>query len=755
MFQSGFILAIKRSIKVKFDSVMGNQPSTKIRPELLKVEVDFIKSHQLCSAGLRHEIDADIKVMLRSINQPVDNQSIEGQTPLQPEIKEVLLDRINEYRLSDEVDQRFFDPQVMSMITCLYGNLLTTDKELFQATSATKNYFRLTKNLSVGNWGIVFQARNSGSELNFIIKTQVNPSLADMSIHEIFVALKAINPLRALCPNFSVLYGGFVCGNPDGISGQLCGGKFNVPYSLYEAVPGSTLMQASINLKSILPIGQTLETSIDKTYAEILSSLLQMYFALKIAHHRASDFSHRDLHDENIILRPLNRDMLIRYRSQFMRPIQPGLQTMFDYYVRCSSVATIIDYDMCEVYLKLQYSVNDIRTERFGKSDADPLGRPISGDPNLSHLRDMAKLLGFTAYRVVNSKASPAFKLLIADIYIQTIQPALPDRYRANQPQATVLNTKMDNQGYNQVLVRERESYFQLTNEQVRLNREGLLTFDRFFEVFTRLVPTNYLSYLLAIDNVKVHQQDNPINDEELMRNVENRTGLPILGCKVGQCSSDVESYRKVINPQDEAKAAVKNPQEPQNLAYQLLDIKKSQSRLDNDFRPQFKPVRIAPQPNNPQLTVEYREVLTAKLLLAEAELTQDRAQQLAIKLDQILLRVKNSLLGFQLPVHLDFHKLYKTGYYGIEAYTKIIEKAFNLLADIKAARDIYDALLSTQPQIASRYYPELSKQIEAANGFIGGPFTNWRDELIRLVASNFFGVVNSEISRVILQKLI
>jgi hypothetical protein len=742
---------------------MGNQASTKIRPELLQIEISFIKSHQLCSAGLKQEIDADIAVMLRSVNQPVNGQSIEGGQPLQPEIKEILLDRINEYRLANEVGLKFFDPQVMSMITCLYGNLLTTDKQLFQATAAAKDYFRLTKNLSVGNWGIVFQAKNSGAELNFIIKTQVNPTLTDMSIHEIFLALRAINPLRALCPNFSVLYGGFVCGNPDGISGQLCGGKFNVPYSLYEAVPGNTLMQTIMNLKVDGAIQPRLQDSINTNYAEILSTLMQMYFALKIAHHRAYDFSHRDLHDENIILRPLKTDMLLRYRSQFMRPIEFGpnaqqgtSQPTLDYYVRCKSIATIIDYDMCEVYMKVQYADNDVRTERFGKADADPLGRPVSGDPNLSHLRDMAKLLGFTAYRVVISKASQAFKKLIADIYLQTIQPALPDRYRANRPDATVLNTPIDDRGYNQILTRERESYFQVTNEQLKLNRSGVITFDGFFEVFTRLVPQNYLSYILMIDNNKsTNQLQGNTIDDEVIRNVENQTGLKVLGCHLHDCPTDIETYRKIINPQDEAKAAVSNPHQPQNLAYQLFDTKKVQSRLEQQFRSEFRPVRIAPQPNNRELTVEYREVLAAKLLLAEAELTTDRARELAIKLDQTLLKVKTALFGFQLPVHLDFHKLYKTGYYGIEAYTKIIERAFNLLADIKEARAIYDALLSTQSQIANYYYPELARQIEAANGFISGPFTTWRDELIRLVASNFFGAVNGEISRVILTKVV
>ena len=51
---------------------MGNQVSTKIPPDIHQLEVQYIKSRQLCSAGLRQEIDNDVEVMLRSVGQPLN-----------------------------------------------------------------------------------------------------------------------------------------------------------------------------------------------------------------------------------------------------------------------------------------------------------------------------------------------------------------------------------------------------------------------------------------------------------------------------------------------------------------------------------------------------------------------------------------------------------------------------------------------------------------------------------------------------------
>lgn len=731
---------------------MGNQAGRMIDPTLLKLEIDYIKTRQLCSAELKTEIDADIQVMLTSVKHYGIGETIEGGR-LEPELKEILLDRINEYRLSKEIDERFFDPQLMSTINCLYGNLLTIDRDLFKATQPAKDYFRLTQNLSSGNWGIVFKARNAGSQMEFIIKTQLNPTLNDMSIHEVFAALKAINPLRNFCPNFSILYGGFMCGKPDGISGRICGGNLDVPYTIYESIPGDTLFKTIVALQDRQSIGAALTEMVDKDYAEILASLLQLYFALKIAHRQAYKFSHRDLHVENVIMRPLKKEMLIRYRSQVMDEIRGLPQFDIDYYVRCNKVATIIDYDNCELYLPVNYGPDDNRTERFGKRDNDPVGRAISGDPNLSHLRDLAKILGFTAYMAMRSQASLSFKILLAELYLQTMQPALLDRHRLLNPLATPLNTKLAPRDYPEIINRERETYFQLSHQQVRLSREGTLHFDNFLEVFTRLVPKNYQTHILAIDGQPVKIAD-LVADKAAIENLEKRIGVEVLGCKNSQqCPSEVETYRKLINPQDEAKLASATFLEPENLAYQIADVEKTINRLENSFREEFKPVRISPQAVKRESTLEYRDVLVAKLMLAEEELTQAKAREMGYRLAEILLKIRVILKDLKLPVHQDFAKLNARGL-GVHLYREVIDKIFRLLAARKEAITIGEVLVNLHPEIGAIYKADVTKHVETINSFLTNAFAPWRNELIRLVASRFFGDFTSDISRLILTKL-
>ena len=578
-----------------------------------------------------------------------------------------------------------------------------------------------------------------------------------MSIHEIFAALKAINALRSFCPNFSVLYGGFICGKPDGISGKLCGGSVDVPYTIYEAVPGDSFFKTITALQDNYGPNAKLEETVDKSYAEILATLMQLYFALKTAHRQAYNFSHRDLHVENIIMRPLKQEMLVRYRSQLMAPIESIPVLDIDYYVRCNHVATIIDYDMCELYLPVNYGPDDDRTERFGKRDADPLGRPVSGDPNLSHLRDLAKVLGFTAYVTMKSHASNLFKILLADIYLQTIQPALLDKHRLKNPDANAMNTKLATRDYPELMSRDRGTYFQLTHQQVALSRQGTLHFDNFLEVFMRLVPQNYLSHILTIDNQPAKLVDGELGktaDEVAVGLLEKRMGVSVLGCKTGQCVSEVETYHKIITPQDEAKLAAADFLEPENLAYQVATVEKATLRLDNNFRSDFKPVRIAPQAANRGLTVEYRDIMVAKLILAEAELTETKARELGYRLADILLKIRAIRNSFKLPVHQEFNRINVVEGMGVQMYRDVIDNAFKLIAATREATAINDVLVGLHPDVAVIYSGEVTKHVQDVNDFLTNVFGPWRNELIRLVASNFFGKTTSEISRLILTKL-
>lgn len=757
--------------------------SQRLPEDIVFSELTYFRGHQTCSANqdLSNDLNRDLRDVLislytdQSINNPVPDDVINllGQNKLSPvdeqTIKAVLLDRINEFRMKDDLDERFYDSRLMSVITCLYGNFWTIDQNSFKAAESVRQYFRVTDNLSIGEWGTVLRAKNGGSNMDFIIKTQNTASNSELTIHEAFVAMYALNKLRAYCPNFSCIYGGFVCGTPDPVSGEICKGNLNVPYSIYEAISGQSLYDTIVAIRGkqnvkfrpafvpgFLKFGQNSNIKqpagsyVDPDYELILSSIIQVAYSLKIAQARAYSFSHRDLHTNNIILRPLKSRMAIKYESKSMvwkDPMPEYLEnrgltgdnvdsnnrtyeyirgqakpdTEKIYYVSSTHVATIIDYDMAELYIpfRTRKEPNVVYMNRFGRRDLDPQPHPIQADPILSRMKDLSKMLGFTALAILNSQVSDDFKEAICDLYIDTLRPyyTIYSQQVANPdiPQTMILPYTFAQKVA--LLVRDRAIFFGLTDTQVQWIRAGIVSYDLFFQNFKRIIPPHYLDSILLEVDVKASVA-HPIPKDK------------ILECDIN-CDNETSTYEKLMraDPLGEAEAASSNPV---NLAYHSVDAYRSARKFTN-------------------ISTE-EDISMNRLLAAEAKMVGQNRMAIIATITRNISEINRMLAAFVVPDSSKFHE-FKHPMDGVQAYDMVLKSIFKLIKLTKEAIDLNNSLVYTGNDGAIINRANLIQIVGRIVEFINRVVVPWKKTLTDLGAANYFGEVNGNmLARVTLQ---
>ena len=737
-----------------------------IPEEVTAAEVTILRRMNLCSTDLRNEINEDLKVMVMSLNldpnkfKPSIFQSF-GRGEIDPiielELKDALLSKIDEFTLAERLKTRFYDYNLMSVLSCLYGNLWIIDRNLYRATDSVSKYFRIRKNLSIGEWGVVFKGEKGGSDLSFIIKILKSPAVAVLSIHEAFVAAATLNPLRKHCPNFSFMYGGFVCGQPDVISGTLCKLDSDVPYTVYEAVDGNTIFTYIRNTNTLNdPFIQHIPISIPMQlyvyYVDILSELLQIFFSLKIAQALAYNFAHRDLHTQNVILRPLQTTMWIKYDSKNMMYVNPiekikeniGVSAVKEeskkprtvYYVKSNYVATIIDYDMSEVYLPGNGNVRDGTASivKFGKPDYDPIGKPISGNPKISEIRDLSKFLGFVASDVNEFKyANQDFKDFLMNLYINCLRPYYtiynPSRINKNVSKAEKFN----------VLMQDRKSLFMLSEAQIPYIEKGVITFDSFLTQFKTLTPGEYLNYVYS----EFTGPDSEISAYE--KKLESG-GVKILRCS-GDCSVEITHYRELtkINPMNQINIAKSNPE---NLVYYARDSIDS----INKFRDSKLRMKIG-DPGSPILPIQ--DINKSKLEYTLKSVGQNDIQKIKQAILEKIKNIDQLSNKLRLPVLADFFKLYgKDLINGVYVYKKFLLELFSLVNETKELISLNNGLVILNSKEAIDTKPLVIKYVNAVSIFFSTEFKKWKADIIELINKKYYKQHNYDMSVLIMTGL-
>lgn len=209
------------------------------------------------------------------------------------------------------------------------------------------NIHKILTNLELllkSNNGWIYQSGIGGNSKYIMIVKTLDKKEATL---ESFVGLFGTNLMRQYIPNFSYIFNQFECSHPNVLENgsiEWCKTnkpKSNVGYIVYEKILGSSIKE-SIKDKNLSPFN-------------FVSFILQILFSLETAY-KLIDFTHYDLHSDNIILRPTN---MLNFQLKY----EQG-------YIKTNRIATFIDYGLSHIkyknksYGNPQYEIYGIKYDK-------------------------------------------------------------------------------------------------------------------------------------------------------------------------------------------------------------------------------------------------------------------------------------------------------------------------------------------------------------------------------------------------------
>lgn len=248
------------------------------------------------------------------------------------------------------LDEGYADGNILKTLMCMNNSDF-----IFPTESAVGKTYKIRKEITDMNiigepsaFGIAATAdiekRNENSAIDnkrlFVVKVPQVIKKQNRIIHEYFVGVFALNNLKSYIPNFAFVLGIFRCSPPYIERKKLSGlgrDKKEKPlsfcqndvqskqsvYILYENITNSTTMHNYIK---------------HCTTENFLNILVQITFALSLAY-ETYDFTHNDLHIDNVLIKELKEEITIPYKRKNGSFI----------YVKTKIVATIIDLERSHV----------------------------------------------------------------------------------------------------------------------------------------------------------------------------------------------------------------------------------------------------------------------------------------------------------------------------------------------------------------------------------------------------------------------
>lgn len=235
---------------------------------------------------------------------------------------------LNTNKLYNIIRHYYYNWELMKFVSCVLEKILTIVeiKKLHRQYKIKKYITHLHQIGDPSANGYAFLASLINEPI-FIVKSPQSQANAIELNHECVIGLLGTNQLRRYIPNFAYVYGTFRC-SPPILEGtkviDWCSSlEDNIPYAIYENIPGITLFCFLKNDSSVF-----------------LPYYLQILFSLSMAHSVCS-FTHYDLHLANVLMRPVKENTYLKY-------VFNG-QT---FYIKThGAIATIIDYGMS--YIKV------------------------------------------------------------------------------------------------------------------------------------------------------------------------------------------------------------------------------------------------------------------------------------------------------------------------------------------------------------------------------------------------------------------
>ncbi|MFS8158764.1 MAG: hypothetical protein ACMG6E_00865 [Candidatus Roizmanbacteria bacterium] len=290
-----------------------------------------------------------------------------------------IVDLKEQLRLAKYLSHSYYDAQIMELLFCSFDTTVTVAgaDDDYEASPQVREFFAGLHQIGADSVeGFALFAGFKDVQDLFVIKVPKDPEV-DGLFHEYFIGVAGLNPLRKYVPNFSYIFAAFRCLPPDinqdktvtkWCSAPGSSGASAVNYVVFEKIPGKGF---SDSMSKLLPAKDGFTT--------YLSYLIQLAFALRLAQQQC-DFTHYDLHGDNVILRDLPEDG----PGEIYIPYLMKKGTIV--FVKTKAIATIIDYGRSHIAVK---------KEHFGYHNFEENGVYATRS---RVLYDLFKIIGFTLY---------------------------------------------------------------------------------------------------------------------------------------------------------------------------------------------------------------------------------------------------------------------------------------------------------------------------------------------------------------------
>jgi hypothetical protein len=289
-------------------------------------------------------------------------------------IKSIIVQLTDFDHLNKTLQMYWYDPSIVNAIHYLVVNLVVLDRNN-PCEILARPLFKMVNNMTTGLGGFVYEVVPMESKLSLVLKTPYTIIDSEELRNEAAITRLSINGLRELTPNFSVMMGNFECGPSYWGTRSICEGCENIyNYTLYEFVKGVTIYDYIIDPNSEL------------TMSQILSIIVQIHISLTIAYEKGYQFTHGDLHLDNIMMRKLDGTQLIPYESKLLNPLATGYS-----YILTNECPTIIDYGRSRIKYPLDPKNPEVLST-FGEIHVDTK-LPPDFDSVCSRISDLYRLV--------------------------------------------------------------------------------------------------------------------------------------------------------------------------------------------------------------------------------------------------------------------------------------------------------------------------------------------------------------------------
>ncbi len=274
------------------------------------------------------------------------------------------LGNVNMELFSQMLTGDFFDDETMNTMVCLSKAAYLAKSSSLAPNDRIRSWIRNLR--QIGAYSIAGYALlgNAGSGLDkestatgaFIVKAIKDTSRSGELIHEVFVAMKGLNRIRKMCPNFAYVFGYVECSAPVGgsVTAKYPKNKQINTFCNTKGEGNDIVMAIYENVTPAKDFGTMIREGMNG------EDFMRYYTALMMAEHVAMvecDFTHYDEHQENVLMRECTD-------SRYQESVANGGETLFyvpytlklsngnvvTYYaVSPGRIPTIIDYGRSHV----------------------------------------------------------------------------------------------------------------------------------------------------------------------------------------------------------------------------------------------------------------------------------------------------------------------------------------------------------------------------------------------------------------------